>query len=160
MRNPFRYQAVVWGLPLLVLITALITWVQPHALMDLMEAALLSLSAVALYTYAPMALQSLLSRKLGHTGQLLLGITVNWACLVVLMVLRITAELQGRVDYEHPTIVHVLAMYSLCISAMLHTTAPGADGMAHPRRSWVAMCIAGMLACTLFGFIAGLQIGH
>lgn len=151
----------VWGIVVLAALYGFIAWFLPvKYLGDLLEAALLATSIVAVVTYAPLAWDAVFKNKqLGHTGQLVLGITIAWGVMAGLRILSIHRHLVGGDSLEDVGLT-AAALYLMVISAVLHITAPGAHGMKAPRRRWIAIWTSAVLAALIAGFVFGAEWGH
>lgn len=146
---------VIWTATGLYLIFLMGAWLVPNrALMESLRAFLLAISVAVVVAYARPALQAVFAaRRPDLVEQLTLGIALAWGTTVIQSGWYMMWRLAGQPPWMVNNDFNALLLYSLCLAACLHITAPGAVDGVIPRRNMIVLGVAVGIAALLVSFL-------
>lgn len=135
---------VVWTSLTLYLIFIACAWILPNRiLIETLRAMLLSISIAVVIAYAAPAVSAMLDkRRPDLVAQLTLGIALGWAATAFQSTWSLIYRLAGQPLWMQNNDLNALIIWSLCLAAALHITAPGAIDGRIPRRNMVSLGLA------------------
>jgi hypothetical protein len=149
------WRPVIWVSTALYMLFFIVAWkVQNRVIMETLRAFLLAASVAVAIAYSKPAVQAIMARKMPDlVSQLTLGIALAWATTAVQSAFYMIWRLAGQPAWMVNTDFSAFLLYSLCLAAVLHITAPGAIDGQIPKRNMVALGLAAGAAALIIGLI-------